>query len=304
MDLNLVRLVFTLQIEEDCADPYVLFGLKPSYLAAFRHAAGCKQPVCSQCTRARECTYHRIFSQFLSAEPAALKRYQKPSFPFVFDIPVLPPLPNAGHTVELGLTLAGIAVNHIDEQLAAILGMLADPWLLKRINVSLVMIESSGYGDTGSMVMEPESDIDTGRVMTLSLLGLKEMSVLPADAATVTILTPLRIISEGRPVKEFSFSVFIRALLRRVSSLVYYYGGEEDADLDFKWLAGQSLATETIAADFRWVEQGSRWSGLIGSGTFTGVLPDYHPFLLAGEYLHVGKGASFGMGAFHVNKTP
>jgi len=303
MDLNFVRLVFTLKLEEGCADPYVMFGLKPYFMDSVRLGAGCGAPGCEQCSRKDDCVYHRIFSQPLTVEPAALKRYQKPSYPFVFDIPVLPPLPNAGRTVEIGLTLAGLAVNHVDELIAAIRGMLTAPGLMKRVRTSLVRIESSGYDGSRVSVSAAGKEPESAKVLTLSLCGLQETVVIPAEVVTVTIMTPMRIMSEGGLLREVSFSPFIRALLRRISSMVYYYGDEEEAEVDFKWLAGQSHATGAVAADFRWVEEGSRWSGLLGSGTFTGVLPEFHPFLLAGEYLHVGKGASFGLGAFRVNKA-
>jgi hypothetical protein len=138
--------------------------------------------------------------------------------------------------------------------------------------------------------------------MTLSLKGFQETQVLPVDHVTLTILTPMRIMVEGKPVKELTFSPFIRALFRRVSSLVYYYG-EVDAALDYKWLADQSHRVETVAADFRWVEWGKRGSGLIGKGTFSGDMTEYHTFLLAGEYLHAGKGASFGLGSYITEKA-
>ena len=112
----------------------------------------------------------------------------------------------------------------------------------------------------------------------------------------------MRIMGERKPIREFSFSAFVRALFRRLSSLAYYYGGEE-AELDYKWLAEQSRLVECVAADVCWVEWGNKWSGLIGTGTFAGDLSEYHPFLLAGECLHVGKGASFGLGRFLIDKT-
>jgi CRISPR-associated endoribonuclease Cas6 len=302
MDLNLVRLIFTLNLEADCVDSHVLFGLKPYFMEAFRVTAGCVQPDSELSLRRCDCLYHRMVSQHLSAEPAALKRYQKPSYPFVFDIPEIPPPPNAGRTVELGLTLAGMAANHTEEFIATVQGMLTIPGIERIVRATLVRVEAAGYDGNRTPIMAEGGTVARGEVVTLSLRGLRETMIIPADAVTLAIMTPMRIMGEGRPLREFTFSPFIRALLRRISSLVYYYGGEE-TDLDFKWLAGQSLAVRTVAADFRWVDRGSKLSGLLGMGTFVGIPPEYHTFLLAGEYLHVGKGASYGLGAYRVNKT-
>ena len=298
MDLNFVRLVFTLKLETDCADSLALFGLKPFFLEALRQAAGCSQ---EPCAREGDCAYHHLTSQELSLDPAALKRFQKPAYPFVFDVPVIPPLPNAGSTVELGVTLAGTAVVHVDAMTAAISGLLTASPLRQKFRATIVQLETVGHDGSRSRISLDGPQQAGGQVVTLSLRGLLAATVLPVDRLVITLMTPLRLMSEGRPRKEFDGAHFLRALLRRLSSLVYYYGGEA-AEYDFKWLSAQSLQVETAVADFRWVEQGSRWSGVLGSVRFTGLLTDFHPFLLAGELVHVGKGASFGMGAYRVDK--
>jgi CRISPR/Cas system endoribonuclease Cas6 (RAMP superfamily) len=41
-------------------------------------------------------------------------------------------------------------------------------------------------------------------------------------------------------------------------------------------------------------------SGIIGHGCFQGNFSQLMPFLVIGSYVHVGKGSSFGMGAYEV----
>jgi CRISPR/Cas system endoribonuclease Cas6 (RAMP superfamily) len=41
-------------------------------------------------------------------------------------------------------------------------------------------------------------------------------------------------------------------------------------------------------------------TGLIGYGSFSGDARDLMPFLVAGLYVHAGKGASFGMGRYEL----
>ncbi len=121
------------------------------------------------------------------------------------------------------------------------------------------------------------------------------------DRITISIETPLRILHEGKPLHELSFSVIIRALMRRISSMAYYYGGVE-TNLDFKWLVSSSNSVETEQKDFRWVEWGKGVSGVIGTGRFGGEMAEFHPFLLAGEYIHAGKGAALGLGRFNLER--
>ena len=40
--------------------------------------------------------------------------------------------------------------------------------------------------------------------------------------------------------------------------------------------------------------------GFVGSITFEGDLKGFLPFLLLGEYIHMGKGTSFGLGKYEI----
>lgn len=302
MDLNFIHLLFTLKLETDSADRYALFGMRPHFEAAFREVAGCGIGPDRPCRGGEECPFHQTFSQHLSADPAALRRYQKPALPFAFQVPVLPSPKSRGITVELGLVLAGSAVNLVAEYITALEAMLQGPGFGRRLAASLVKTESVGYDGSRRLIMAPGKELARGLVATLSLDGLRESAVLAPDIVTVSVVTPMQIMSAGRPLRQFSFSPFIRALFRRVSAMAYYYGGSETG-LDYKWLAEQSLLVECTDSDFRWVDWGGKLGGIVGSGTFRGDLTDFHPFLCAGEYLQVGKGASFGLGRYLLGRT-
>ncbi|HTG81842.1 MAG TPA: CRISPR system precrRNA processing endoribonuclease RAMP protein Cas6 [Geobacteraceae bacterium] len=297
MNLNVIRLIATLRLEADIPDRYALFGIKPYFEDAFRQAAGCGEGSGS-CT----CPYHQLFSQPLSADPAALKRYQKPSLPFVFHIPTLPEQPNRQTIAELELVLVGPALTHVSTFLAALEGMQALAACRKKLPATLIKVESVGYDDDRALVAVPAKGANMDRLVTLSLQGVRESTVLAPDTVALSIVTPMLILTEGRPLREFSFSPFMRALIRRVSSLAYYYG-ESEAELDYKWLARQSHQVECLNFDFHWVEWGRKRYGVIGTGVFRGDLTDFHQFLLAGELLHVGKEATSGLGRFILERA-
>ena len=301
MDLNFVRLIFTLRLERNKEDRFVLFGIKPFFEEAFLQSAGCpgndglpSEPC--------QCPYHQTFSQFLSTDPAAVKRYQKPSLPFVFQIPVLPPLPNRDRSLELELVLTGNAINYLTVYLKAVTLMFRNPRFCSLLSVSLEKIESSDYGGTRSLLMEGGVSGYRGNLAPLSLTGVRDSEVLPPDSVTITIITPMKLLVMGKPLREVSFSPFIRSLFRRVSSLTYYSGGSE-SEFDYKWLADRSKQVSCSASTLHWEEWGGKWSGLTGRATFAGDLTEFHPFLLAGEYLHLGKGATFGLGRYILERA-
>ncbi len=41
--------------------------------------------------------------------------------------------------------------------------------------------------------------------------------------------------------------------------------------------------------------------GFLGEITFKGDLEKFLPFIMLGEYIHVGKGTSFGLGKYEIN---
>ncbi len=140
------------------------------------------------------------------------------------------------------------------------------------------------------------------RFFVLSLEGLEKSAILPADELRLTFATPLRIIKDGRPLRELSFSALVMSLLRRMSAIAFYYC-YLDLDLDYKWLSRQSREIGISSNGFSWVEWDRNLSGIIGSGTFTGNMAEFQRILLFGEYLHAGKGAAYGLGRYHLEKA-
>jgi hypothetical protein len=140
------------------------------------------------------------------------------------------------------------------------------------------------------------------RFYVLSLEGLEKSAILSADELSLTFVTPLRIIKDGRPLRELSFSALLMPLLRRMSAIAFYYC-YLDLDLDYKWLSRQSQEIGSNSNGLSWVELDRNLSGITGSGTWTGNMTEFQRILLFGEYLHAGKGAAYGLGRYHLAKT-
>jgi CRISPR-associated endoribonuclease Cas6 len=111
---------------------------------------------------------------------------------------------------------------------------------------------------------------------------------------------------DGQLSPNLEFHILIRNLLRRISLLSYFHCGEE-LSLDFKGLIEKSREVRVKKTNLSWFDW-ERYSnrqdtkmmlgGFIGSITFEGDLEKFVPFLLLGEYIHVGKGTSFGLGKY------
>lgn len=133
---------------------------------------------------------------------------------------------------------------------------------------------------------------------------------LSAKRLSLSFITPTRLKFEGKLTPKLEFHILIRNLLRRISLLTYFHCGF-DLKVNFKELIKLS-ENITIKSNnlswFDWERYSTRqkskmkMGGIIGTITYEGVLKEFIPILLLGEYLHVGKGTSFGLGKYVIIK--
>lgn len=302
MEFNFLKLVFTLSLEADIADPYLLFGIRTDFAEDFRRVTGCDRASCVKCSQATDCPFPQIFSQAMHSDPSAIKRFQKPPLPFVFDLPLLPSAPHSGSTCEISLTLVGLAINHVVNFLDAIGFMFGHEESRWAEVANVIKIESVDYLGNRVIISQNGSMAALDRFFVLSLEGLEKSTNLPSDELRLSFDTPLRILKDGRPLRVLSFTALAMSLIRRMSSIAFYYCFME-LDLDYKWLSRQSQEIGISSNAFKWAEWDKGMSGIIGNGTFMGRMVEFHPFLLLGEYLHAGKGAAYGFGRYRLEKA-
>ncbi|GFO70801.1 hypothetical protein GMLC_43800 [Geomonas limicola] len=289
MELHYVKIHFEFLLEEDLEDPYLLYACRGGFEAAFRRVVSCDRTTCAGCRAAEGCPYPEIFGQQLARDPEALRRHQKPPLPFVFHFPRLLPLPNGGSSFTCSLTLFGSAVHHLPHFIEAV------RILIEALPASVLKVEAEAPGGG-------RESVAGGLQPALPLLSAEDPTAsgpLPPDRLTVRFVTPLKLTHEGRLVRRFSFAELTRALMRRVSSLAYYYEGLE-LPLDYRWLSQAAASVQPLGSDCRLEVWNGRPAGLIGSVTFAGDLEPFHLLLQLGGATHLGKGASFGFGRFQL----
>jgi hypothetical protein len=287
--LHYVKLYFTFSLSSDVPDPYLLFSCRDDFDTAFRGALSCRRVDCRGCLTSASCRYPANFAQLIAKDPEAVKRHQKPPLPFVFQFPVLPPAPNRGRTLECALTLLGSAVQDACIYIDAV------ALLLKGLPAATLRVEAQCPGGGRAAVAAGENPA----LPLLSELDPAQPGPLSPDTLSICFLTPLKLVHEGRLLKNFGFSHLARSLMRRVSSLAYYYEGAEP-ELDYRWLSQCSGSIDTVSSDCRFVSWGGHPSGIVGTTRFQGDLQPFHLFLQLGLATHLGKGASFGYGAYRI----
>lgn len=300
MELNLVKLKMSIRTSNGAALRRWLTRAGEAYAETCKHQfcpfSGAQ---CPECSRSKTCDWQSVFGQRLSVDPEALRNHQKPPLPFVFTFPV-PDAPDDGSgMMECGLVVVGRAITCCDMLLRGFSSLLKAEHHPARATllhtVSLDYRKNCYPLGNGAGITHPEN---------LVVMSAEDIIAgYPADcrALTVRLLSPLRLISQGRTVSYFDFSLFARSIMRRISSLAYYYG-DYTFDSDYKALSNLAHAVRCLEARFSTIgNKRESTSGISGSGCFCGELGDLLPFLTLGTYLHVGKNASFGMGAYDLD---
>jgi len=289
VELNYVKIFFSFILDEDLDDPYLLYASRSVFDGAFRRAISCRRPACAGCASGGSCPYPENFGQQIARDPDAVKRHQKPPLPFVFQFPALLPLPNGGTSFECSLTLFGSSVHHLVYFIGAV------KLLLEGIQATLVKVEAECPGGA----REPVAAGMSPAIPLLSPLDPIGAGPLLPDRVTIRFITPLKLTHEGRLLRRFSFSELVRVLMRRVSSLAYYYEGAE-LPLDYRWLSLASESIRTVGSSCGLEIWFGRPAGLVGSISFAGDLEPFHLLLQLGSATHLGKGASFGFGVYQL----
>lgn len=303
MDFSFVHLRLTINTRDISTLVSYLFRSGPDFAEAFRRLV-CRRTalVCSNGPMCADCPYRVLFSQQLGADPSAVRCHQKPPLPFIFSFPANGAPSKQANDFTCTLVLVGKALNHTAVFISAFRSLLAKGYkagLFAEAAVSLV--ESLDFQGNPTAIARGEAAPETGSLVTLDVQGVVDSRCRPSDAVGVTFITPLKLAKTGKIMCSFDAGQFVRSLMRRVSALTYYYCDYEMRD-NFREYAHAANRIELLEDNYFYADTGRRsaLSGVMGDGVLNGDFNDLMPFLALGEYLHLGKGASYGMGQYRL----
>jgi len=130
-------------------------------------------------------------------------------------------------------------------------------------------------------------------------------------AISINFHSPIRIKRDNKNITadHFNFSALFGALLRRISMICYFHT-DTPLEVNFAGLAAAARDVQFSAQSLRWYDW-TRYSsrqqtemqmgGLLGTVNLNMQgLGDFWPYLWLGQWTHVGKGTSMGMGAYTI----
>lgn len=261
---------------------------------------------CGECLLKERCLYAFVFETPKAAPGRGYARIAAPPHPFVIE----PPLSSdrifpKGSSFDFSLLLFGEANKNLPYFIYAFeqMGNMGFGKRVKGERGRFVLNRVDSCGKTVYSARDQKLRIDR----PFDSVELKKPDSYSEDARRVdiTLVTPLRLKFQNELRAELPFHVLVRAMLRRVSSLMSFYGEGEPA-LDYRGLVRQAEANvTTLHSDLKWFDwerysgrqdQRMLMGGITGSVSYEGELRPYLPLLDFCEAVHLGKQTSFGLG--------
>jgi len=274
-----------------------------------------KSKECPECLLREKCVYSYIFETPPPPTSRLMRKYTAAPHPFV----LCPPLEDdrvyePNEVLQFHLTLIGKAIDYLPyfiytfEELGEMgLGKGRGKFAIEKVE-AIRTAERSKAGEKEKTVIYSGKE-KILRNLDNILIYWNHQSFAPAPPTLHLIfLTPTRLKFEGDLTSDLKFHILFRNLLRRISLLSYFHCGEE-LEVDFRGLIKESEAIQTKKSNLRWYDwerysgrQDTRMKlgGFIGRVTFSGALDSFWPYLSLGEFIHVGKGSSFGLGKYEI----
>lgn len=305
MGFNFVRLVITVS-SENCSQivmalPYM--GLSFAELCR-TGSCGFLNRDCTVCSHQQQCGWHSVFGQKLSSDIVALRRYQKPSLPFVFTFPWLDRRSTTGNEFNCELVAFGPAITHLPLLLKGFSEMLAHG--VENVTARIMSVACQDFQGNvqetlsyNKVLLLTDKSVRSGLTIATSD-DVVDSCAWDTSEITLRFKTPLKLVEDGRSLTRFDFARFARSVMRRVSSISYYYG-ECEYDWDYKELTSLIDKVICVENNFSYAKEPRKTSGITGFGRFIGEFDSLSPLLKLGSIVHTGKGAAFGMGAYEIN---
>ncbi|ABL66074.1 CRISPR system precrRNA processing endoribonuclease RAMP protein Cas6 [Chlorobium phaeobacteroides] len=292
-------------------------ALRGGFGHAFRRATCLSRDrECESCMLKSACAYYTVFESRVSRQTADRLRIGADApHPFLLE----PPMTGQhcfepGQKISYGLTLFGSAIEKLPFFIYAFMILGENLGLGKgRGRFRLLAVE-----DEGGRNLYHDGHLSGGFVI-LSARDILESTSTDDRPLALRFETPLRMKTAWQRKEqelltgighEDDFRLLLKSLYHRAFVLTQLYGDlPEPASYNSRNLPLVNGDVHLGSAETRWLDwtrysqrhqQHMQLGGILGSVTFTGKTGQYLPLFRLGEYLHIGKGTTFGLGKYRM----
>jgi len=324
--LPIARYALTTRVQQPLSLPDYAGSLLRGQLGAALRNVACmtRQPTCPGCPLIQTCPYSRIFEAPPPPKGShALQDFSSIPNPYIIE----PPTPGARVLdADDNLAFHLVLVGHATEQLALIIfalqRALSQGLTRARIPADLLQvdwldaagephpiwhIERPVLQEHPAHITPPAINLLAAHAKLTSATGQNDQNI------TLHIGTPLRLQSQGKPlgIGQLTPRALLATLARRIALLMEFHAGQSGWGEAAKRIThlSDSLTDTQDLHWFDWTRYSSRQQqemtlgGVLGTWTLHGsqeVLAEIYPWLWLGQWLHVGKNASMGLGGYRL----
>lgn len=303
-----VRLRMTLEAEEPARMPaYRGSMLRGAFGHALRRSVcvmGSGQ-ACGSCPLRQACAYARLFEPVVEGPPPPfLKGIDQAVRPYVFEPHRGTERLEPGETLRFDLLLFGRAIELQAYAWLAVERMARGGLGAGRARFRLTRVEAVNPDRSSRILFAAGSPTSSVAAPPL----VPSLTPLGPGPVILHILTPLRIQRNHCLVDHPRFRDLVFNILRRVLELAHFHVPGAAIDWSFRDLLDRANDVH-VAAELRW-QDWKRWSqrqnaamklgGIVGRIVLQGELEPFAELLRVAEIVHVGKGATFGLGKVRV----
>jgi hypothetical protein len=314
MELEITTLKFNLMALEDL---YLPEHPGSTFRGAFGRALrdiSCNfdNKKCKECNLKDNCPYSLFFNPFLTEKDKlkTSKRFRNKLRPFVFKTGNnYKEQYSAGEELTFKIRIFGYMKQFIPyvieswKKLQQIgLGSSRSNFLLKNI-----WLENDIKGEKTKIFDYKDSKIKNTKD-SIYFEDIKQEKSYFNDKVTLLFKTPTLIKVNGEYIKNnLEFSLLMRTLFRRLSTMAAFYG--EEMNIYFNDYLNKAEAIELVNKDLDWKDwyrysdkqnKKIEMKGFTGAVSYKGKIADFSPYLIYAQYLNLGKNTVFGQGNFEL----
>ena len=271
-----------------------------------------KKQDCTVCILKENCAYSYVFE---TPKSSSLKiEHVADNYPHPFVIE--PPLENRdtflpGDVITFSLILFGKSIGFLPYFIYAFdsLGRIGLGRGRGKYKLNKVYAFDNLVSKNKTVIYNFQSKILEGNFKTWKFEDILKNDREDFESLQINFLTPTRIVVKKKPVQKITFELFIRTLLRRISWLGKIHC-EGDWQLPYHEIISSARENVAVANDSTkwtdWERYSSRQNrrmklgGITGEITFKGNIKPFLPLIFLGEYAHLGKNTTFGLGKYSV----
>lgn len=268
-----------------------------------------KRETCSNCLMKEKCIYVYVFETMPPSGSNKLRNFKNIPQPFILE----PPLETKRFykekdVLKFRLVLVGKAIEYLpyfiytfEEVGKAGIGKGRGRYSIREVTLPEKKKPHCIYTSSEKTLHAYNTDIK-------KIIKKKTNDIMKSCALKIKFETPTRIVSEEKLVSKPEFHYIISNLIRRVSNLLQFHCNI-DVSWDFKKLIEDSHSVKSKVSDIYWYDwerysrrQDTRMKlgGFVGEIEFEGDFTSFAFPLALGEYLHIGKNTTFGLGKYSI----